>query len=110
MSAMAGHPEEMYGKALPIVRDLGIGPTMAARVGGETLYTIGRGKLRTVDISTPDKPTVVGTLSGLGNTRQIVVKDGIAYITSREDSVFIVDVRERDAPALPSLGAVAPLH
>lgn len=100
MSARPGHPEDVYGKALPIVKDLGIGPTMAARVAGDTLYTIGRGKLRTIDISALAAPTVVGTLSGLGNTRQIAVKDGIAYITSREDGVFIVDVRKRDAPSL----------
>ena len=100
MSASAGHPEDMFGEALPIVKDLGIGPTMAARVVGDTLYTIGRGKLRTIDIATADNPTVVGTLSGLGNTRQIAVKNGVAYVTSREDGVFIVDVRTPDTPAL----------
>jgi hypothetical protein len=43
---------------------------------------------------------VVGTLGGLGKTRQMVVKGGVAYVGSREDGLFVVDVSE---PAKPRL-------
>ena len=95
-----GHPEKVYGKRLPIVRDVGVGPTMAARVVGKTLYSIGRGKLHVFDITDPADPQQQGMLDGLGNTRQIEVERQIAYITSREDGVFIVDVHD---PAQPRL-------
>ena len=95
-----GHPQDKYGPELAIVRDLGIGPTMAATVVGETLYTIGRGTLRISDISNPDAPRILGKLGGLGNTRQIAVSEGIAYITAREDGVFIVDVQTPQKPRL----------
>ena len=94
------HLEDKYGKELAIVKDLGVGPTMAARVVDKMLYTIGRGKLHIADISNPADPKIVGKIDGLGNTRQLVVSDGIAYVTSREDSVFIVDVGNSQAPEL----------
>ncbi|NOX55770.1 MAG: hypothetical protein GXP27_15280 [Planctomycetes bacterium] len=89
-----------YGRSLPVVRSLGIGPCMAAQVVGERLYVIGRGRLYVADVSEPAQPKLLGTLEGLGNTRQITVQDDIAYITSREHGVFIVDVRD---PANPEL-------
>lgn len=96
----APHAEGMYGKELPIVGGLGIGRTMAARVVGKTLYTIGAGKLHVADISNPAKPKVLGMIDSLGKTRQIAVKDDVAYITSREDGVFIVDVSKPRRPEL----------
>ena len=95
-----GHSEEVYGKKLPIVKDMGVGPTMAARVVGQTLYSIGRGKLHLFDIADPADPKRLGTLGGLGATRQIAVENQIAYITSREDGVFIVDVSDSQKPRL----------
>ena len=95
-----GHPEDKYGKKLDIVKELGIGPTMAARVADNMLYTIGQGRLHIFDISNPADPELMGLLDGLGNTRQISVSDGIAYITAREDGVFIVDVGEPQRPKL----------
>lgn len=95
-----GHPVERYGRELPVLRDLGVGPTMAARVVGDRLYTIGRGTLRVADIADPGRPRVIGRLTGLGNTRQIQVSQGIAYITARETGLFIVDVRDDERPKL----------
>lgn len=100
MAAQIGHPEDVYGKRLPITRDLGIGPTMAARVVGDRLYTIGRGRLRVFDTTAPGNPKPLGTLAGLGNTRQLEVRDGVVYITSREDGVFIVNVAKPSKPTL----------
>jgi hypothetical protein len=96
----AGLAQQKYGEPLRIVRDLGIGPTMAARVVDTRLYTIGGGQLHVFDISNPAEPEMLGRIDGLGNTRQIVVKAGVAYVTSREHGVFIVDV---SAPSKPEL-------
>ncbi len=95
-----GHPEEVCGKQLPIVKDMGVGPTMAARVVGRTLYSIGRGKLHVFDVANPADPKPLEELDGLGATRQIEVENQVAYITSREDGVFIVDVSEAQKPRL----------
>lgn len=95
-----GHPVEVYGEVLPIVKDMGVGPTMAARVVDQTLYSIGRGKLHVFDIADPADPKPLGELDGLGATRQIEVENQVAYITSREDGVFIVDVSGPDEPRL----------
>jgi len=95
-----GHPEEVYGRQLPIVNNLGVGPTMAARVVGQTLYSIGRGRLHVFDVSDPANPKPLGVLDGLGATRQIEVDDHVAYITAREDGVFLVDVADPRKPRL----------
>jgi len=97
-----GHAEEVYGRELPIVKNMDIGPTMAARVVGKKLYTIGRGKLRVFDITNPADPKLLGTIGGLGNTRQIAVKDQVAYVASREDGAFIIDVGNPCQPELLS--------
>jgi len=95
-------PDGARGKqvALPIVANAGIGPTIDVTVSGDYAYTIGRGVLRVMDISKPRTPKVLGTLTKLGNTRQLAVHDGIAYVGSREDGVFIVDVRNPVEPTL----------
>ncbi|MBC8876878.1 MAG: hypothetical protein H8E44_46210, partial [Planctomycetes bacterium] len=67
---------------------------------GDTLFVIGRGKLHAADISDPASPEVVGSLDGLGNTRQIEVHRGVAYVTAREDGLFIIDVRRPESPVL----------
>jgi len=95
-----GHPEQVYGRQLAIVKDMGVGPTMAARVVGQTLYSIGQGRLHVFDLADPADPRPLGRLDGLGATRQIEVENQVAYITSREDGVFIVDVRDPGEPRL----------
>ena len=95
-----GHPEDRYGRRLEIVGALGVGPCMDVAVAGRWLYAIGNGELRVADISAPASPRLVARLGDLGNTRQIEVRDGIAYITAREDGLFLVDVSTPDRPAL----------
>lgn len=79
---------------------LGIGPTMDVAVAGGHVFAIGKGELRVLSNARAEKPVLVGKLGGLGNTRQIAVSRGHAFITSREDGMFIVDVRQ---PARPKL-------
>ncbi len=100
-AAVAAEPAQTdFGRELPVVRSLGLGGAMDATVDGDNLYVIGRGNLHVFDISDPGAPKIVGQLGNLGFTRQIEVHRGVAYITSREDGMFIVDVGKPDAPTL----------
>lgn len=78
---------------------LGLGPSMDVTVVGDLAYAIGKGELRILEAGRPTNP-VIGRLKGLGNTRQIVISGGYAFITAREDGLFIVDVREPASPKL----------
>jgi len=73
---------------------LGLGPTMDVDFHNGLLYTIGEGKLNVVDASDPGSPKVKGTIPGLGRVRQLCVNDGVAYVTSREDGMYLVDVSD----------------
>jgi hypothetical protein len=87
---------------MPILGVLGIGPAMDAAIEGTTLYVIGGGKLYVADASSPRSPRLLGTVSGLGNVRQIHVEQGVAFITAREDGLFLVDVTKSDRPRIMS--------
>ena len=86
--------------SLPIVSDAGIGPTIDVAVEGDLAYAIGRGVLRVLDVSQPLEPRVVGQLTGLGNTRQLVARKGIVYVGSREDGLFVIDATDPSRPRL----------
>ncbi len=96
----AAKPTASQPRELPILRNLGCGPAMDVALEGDRMYVIGRGKLHVADATDPAKPVLLGGLSGLGNTRQIVVKDGMVYVGSREDRLFVIDAREAAKPRL----------
>lgn len=79
---------------------LKVGSTMDVAVAGDHVFAIGQGDLRVLSNARDGKPVLIGQLSGLGNTRQIAVSRGHAFITSREEGLFIVDVREPSQPKL----------
>ncbi|HBE04834.1 MAG TPA: hypothetical protein DC049_20505, partial [Spirochaetia bacterium] len=62
-----GKDETQFGQELNITRSLGIGGCMDTAVAGDRLYVIGEGKLHVCDISDPNMPKSLGTLTGLGN-------------------------------------------
>lgn len=95
-----GHPEDLFGPALKIVKDLGVGHCMDAAVVGDRLYVIGRGKLFVADITKPRSPKLLATLAGLGHNRQIEVRGDVAYVTAREDGMYVVDVSDSARPQL----------
>lgn len=95
-------PGPEYGPSLPILRDVGTGPVRDAAISGNRLYAIGAGQLFIADLSKPEAPAIVAKLGGLGNNRQVVVRDGVAYITAREDGLFLVDVGRPQQPVLLS--------
>lgn len=85
---------------LTMLANANIGKTKNVFAVGTIVYAIGSGALRTIDISTPSKPRLLGKLEGLGAVRQITVRANIAYITSRQDGLFIVDVKNPKQPVL----------
>ncbi len=102
-AALAAQEAPRFGRELEIVKSLEVGMTVAAEVSGNTLFTIGggmQGSLTTFDISEPAAPSLLGKLPDLGHVRQLVVRNGIAYVTSREDGLFIIDVQKPEQPAL----------
>ena len=80
------------GKVLPVLKNLQIGPCMDAAVDKKNLFVIGSHCIYSFDISSPEDPVLLGKLSGLGNVRQIEVHGGFAYVTSREEGLFIIDI------------------
>ena len=79
---------------------LKVGSTMDVAVAGDHVFAIGQGDLRVLSNARDGKPALIGQLGGLGNTRQIAVSREHAFITSREEGLFIVDVREPSQPKL----------
>ncbi len=98
--ALVAANTEPDGSERTIIRNAELGGCMDTAIEGKWLFAVGRDALYVCDISIPAAPRRVGRLGGLGNTRQITVKNSIAYITSRERGLFVVDV---SAPAAPSL-------
>lgn len=80
----------------------GVGPGMDVVRDGKHLFMLQERNLVILSVENPDQPTVVGKLEGLGNLRQIVVREDVAYITAREDGVFVIDLSDRAAPKLLS--------
>lgn len=93
-------PGSPFGRELPMVADAEIGSVMDVAVEKDRAFAIGGGKLHVLDLSDPGKPILLGQLSGLGSVRQVVVRDGIAYVSSRQDGLFIVDVSTPKNPKL----------
>ena len=95
-----GEPGSEYGERLELAGNANIGAAMDAVVQGRWLYVAGGGKLTVLDVASPSSPVRAGQVEGLGNTRQVEVQNGIAYVTSREDGLFLIDV---GTPARPVL-------
>ncbi len=102
--------EKAYGRELKVINMLGVGGCFDTAVEGTRLYMAGSvirttmdeanlkegntGYLHVADISVPSSPHIIGSLYGLGNVRQMEVRDGIAFIVSREDGLFIIDTSD----------------
>jgi hypothetical protein len=98
----SAHPAGRYGCELPMVGSLGIGSAMDVAVEGHAAAVIGGGRLVVADLSLPSQPRVIGALEGLGNVRQVLVRQGLAYVSAREDGLFIIDLAQPKWPRLLS--------
>ena len=68
---------------------------------GQYLYTVGGGSLYISSLENPEKPSVVGKLTGLGALRQIALSDknpDILIVTGRQCGVTFIDVRDKSNP------------
>jgi len=74
------------GGAMDVVRD------------GTHLYVLQGRNLTILSLENPAAPKVVGKLEDVGNLRQIVVRGRTAFITAREDGLFVVDVADCTRP------------
>ena len=82
--------------------DAGVGPGMDVLRQGEYLYVLQQRNLAILSLKDPAHPAVVGKLEDVGNLRQIAIRGDVAYITAREDGLFVVDISDRTAPKLLS--------
>lgn len=96
------HPSGTYGKPLPPQAVPEIGPCQAVEVSGDRLYATGRGRFYVTDITEAESPKLLGGLDGLGNTRQIAIRDQIAYVTARQDGLWLIDISEDSNPRVIS--------
>jgi hypothetical protein len=83
-------------------------PTAAAGIGGamdvvregQHLYVLQGRNLVILSLADAAQPKLIGTLENVGNLRQIAVRGTTAFITAREDGLFVVDVAN---PAQPQI-------
>jgi hypothetical protein len=92
--AACAEKSETYGQTLKVIKTLNIGRCIDATVARDILYVIGQQSIFSFDISSPANPVLLSRLKGLGNVRQIEVENGYAYITARQDGLYIVDVND----------------
>ena len=77
---------------LPGCADVAVSPD------GRTAYAVCRDRL--IVYALDGLPEEKGSIGGLRACRQIAVSEGIAYVTARQDGLFIVDVRDPERPVL----------
>ena len=66
---------------------------------GKLLVTAGRCKLMIHRLK-GGVPELISELTGLGDSRQIMISDGFAYVTARADGLYICDLRDYRNPKL----------
>jgi len=87
----AGHAVEKYGKELPIVKDLKVGGTMAARVVGARLYLTQRttGDVMVIDVSEATKPKLLEKFNLPGNPGRAVVHNDTLIIPNGYEGLWV---------------------
>lgn len=84
-----------------LTKKANIGGCMDAVVSGSFLYVIsnstqyteGRGGcLRVLTLENPETPHEIAIVTGLGNTRQLIMRGDYAYISAREDGIWIINI------------------
>lgn len=101
-TGQSAHSTNAFGPELTFEKVAGIGPCQATAVQGNRLYATGRGIFHVLDVSQPAKPALLGKLAGLGNTRQIFVRGNTAFVTARQDGLWLIDLSDPKDPHLIS--------
>lgn len=100
MSIVSSHAEGNFGKSLTPAGQFGTGPCIDIYLHNNILWAIGSDRLEAFDTATPAEPKQVGSLEGLGNVRQIECEGTNAFVASREDGLFILDISRPEAPSI----------
>ncbi len=94
MSLAQGFDYTPYGREFPVLSKIVGGRCMDVVVEANHLFVIGKSALYSFDISTPEAPVLLDSITGLGNVRQIEVEDGFAFVTCRQDGLNIIKVND----------------
>ena len=92
-------PEKLYPDANPFgepfrqINQISLAGAIDIEFYKGHIVAAGRGKLAIYDIKNGNAE-LVGELGGLGDSRQLVIYDGFAYLTARADGLYIIDLRE----------------
>jgi len=89
-----------YGRELACVQTIDKPGVMDAVVSGGHLFFIGSGRLYVADITDPSSPQLIADCPFRGQGRQLVVADGVAYVTARANGVYIIDVHNPRKPEM----------
>ena len=99
-AGLAAEDAKVFG---PPVRVKGtLDRMMAVCLDGDRLYAGGGTDFYVFDVSSPLQPKLLGKVSGLGSVRQIAVRNGMAYVSARENALWIVDATDPAHPRLRS--------
>ena len=81
---------------------VGAGRTCDLVKSGNMVYSIGDGKFVVTDVSDPTAPKVLGSLSNLGQTRQIALCEGgtDVMVTARGYGAYLIDASNPVAPRI----------
>jgi len=81
-----------YGEQFDVSKNIKEGNWMDVVISNNTLFAISENSLYSFDISNGNYPITIDSVVDLGGIRQLEVQGGFAYITSRQDGLFIIDV------------------
>lgn len=85
--------DDPFGKPFRLIDKLPLEGAMDAAAYGKHIVAAGRGRLVIYDLS-GGKPELIGELDRLGDSRQLAVSDGFAYLTARADGLYIIELRD----------------
>ncbi|PAW77660.1 MAG: hypothetical protein B9S32_10300 [Verrucomicrobia bacterium Tous-C9LFEB] len=91
---------ESMGASLQVIGHVGDSPCIDVTLHEGVLWFIGDGRLTSASVADPAKPRILGSLDGLGHVRQIACAGGQAFISSRDDGMYVVDISKPESPRL----------
>ena len=56
--------------------------------------------LQVIDVSMPDAPEIVGTVSIPGDAQDVIISGNYAYVTTGSDNIQVVDISAPETPAI----------